>query len=132
MRMHEPIIVVDPSKEKCDELSKLLQHHQLQSLAVHSLAELQEKVELGDCRVLILDLDSLPVDNRFFRNASKQNPTVQILGISSRSFHPELQEAMSQHIVSCLSKPVEEEELLFWVKSLLRHTDEASEFEQNA
>ncbi len=124
--MHEPILVVDPDEEKCHELCKLLQRHQLQSTALHSLVDLEDRVLPGDRPVVILDLDTLPVDNRFFRNMTKRNPEVKILGVSSRSFHPELQEAMSRHIISCLSKPVEEEELLFWVKSLLENINETA------
>jgi DNA-binding NtrC family response regulator len=124
--MHESIFVVDPNEEKGNQLCKLLQDNHLNSTALHSLADLEERVLPGGCPVLILDLDALQVDNRFFRNMRKQNPAVKILGVSSRSFHPELQEAMSRHIISCLSKPVEEEELLFWVKSLLENMNETS------
>ena len=67
---------------------------------------------------LILDLDSLPVNNRLFRELKKKNPRLHIVGLSSRPFHPELEEAMSRHISSCLTKPVDMEELLYWLKSV--------------
>jgi len=35
-----------------------------------------------------------------------------------RAFHPELEEAMSNYIFACLSKPADEDELVFWIKSL--------------
>jgi DNA-binding NtrC family response regulator len=87
---------------------------------------LEERALPGGCPVVILDLDALQVDNLFFRKMKKKSPEVKILGVSSRSFHPELQEAISQHIISCLSKPVEEEELLFWVRSLLENQEDIS------
>jgi CheY-like chemotaxis protein len=68
--------------------------------------------------VLILDLDSLPVDNRFIRDLRKQNPDVPIIALSSRTFHPELQEALSLYISACLAKPVNPDELIYWVKSI--------------
>jgi hypothetical protein len=68
--------------------------------------------------IFILDLDTLPVNNRLFRTLRRTNPAVCIIGLSSRPFHPELEEAMSQHIYACLSKPLDEEELFYWVKSL--------------
>jgi DNA-binding NtrC family response regulator len=125
--MHRPILVVDPDVGKCHEFSEILLRHHLQSTALHSLEDLEKKVQAGDFRVVILDLDALPVDNRLFRKIRKQDPTVQIVGLSSYPFHPELQEAMSQHICSCLSKPVDEEELIFWVKSLLENIDNKNE-----
>ena len=117
--MHRPILVVDPDVGKCQEFRDILRRHHLKSMALHSLEDLKKGVQTGGFRVVILDLDALPVNNRFFRNIRKQDPTIQIVGLSSYPFHPELQEAMSEHICSCLSKPVDEEELLFWVKSLL-------------
>ena len=124
--MHESIFVVDSDQENSHEVCKVLQRYQLQSTALHSLVDLEKRVLPGDRPVVILDLDTLPVDNRFFRNMRKRNPEVKILGVSSRSFHPDLQEAMSRDIISCLSKPVEEEELLFWVRSLLEHINETA------
>jgi DNA-binding NtrC family response regulator len=125
--MHRPILVVDPDEGKCDEFSEMLRRHHLQSTALHSLEDFEKRVLAGEFRVVILDLDALPVDNRFFRNIRKQDPTLQFVGVSSYPFHPELQEAMSQHICSCLSKPVDEEELVFWVKSLLENIDNQNE-----
>lgn len=40
------------------------------------------------------------------------------IGISSRAFHPELEEVVSNHIYECISKPIDEDELVFWIKSL--------------
>ncbi|UCG11591.1 MAG: PhnD/SsuA/transferrin family substrate-binding protein [Deltaproteobacteria bacterium] len=85
---------------------------------LHSLEDLQEKVQESVCRVVILDLDNLPVDNRFFRELKRKNPRLHIVGLSSRPFHPELEEAMSSHISSCLTKPLDMEELLYWLRSV--------------
>jgi hypothetical protein len=37
---------------------------------------------------------------------------------SAKRFHPELQDAIQHHIYACLNKPVDPDELLFWVKSV--------------
>lgn len=119
--MDNTILVVEPDQEKRDELCAMLQRYHYYSDGLHSLEDLQEKLQEAVCQLVILDLDTLPVDNRFFRNIRRQYPTMWILGLSSRPFHPELKEAMSQHIYSCLSKPVDEEELVFWIKSLFQN-----------
>ena len=116
--MEEPVVVVNANVEQCQQLCAVLEQEHFRTTALHSLLPLAGKVEEGNCRVVILDLDSLPVDNFLFRSLKKKNPGVHIVGLSSRPFHPELEEAMSRHIFSCLSKPVDVEELVFWIKSV--------------
>jgi len=69
--------------------------------------------------MLILDLDTLPLDNRVFRDLKRKNPTLSIITLSTRSFHPELKEAMTDHICACLNKPVDPDELHYWAKAIL-------------
>lgn len=119
-------MVVDADEEQSQELCMLLQQHSYRTTASQSLLKLEEEIEQGGCRVVILNLDTLPVDNLFFRALKRKNPEACIIGLSNRSFHPELEEAMSKHINACLGKPVDEEELVFWVKSLLENIPGAS------
>ena len=116
--MEEPIVVVNADEEACKELCTSLEKEHFRTTALHSLVALEGEVEQGVCRVVILDLDSLPVDNRLFREMKRKNPRIHIVGLSSRSFHPELEEAMSRHISSCLTKPVDMEELLYWLRNV--------------
>jgi len=85
----------------------------------HSLNNLSDFIHEISCQLLILDLDSISVDKNLFRKLKRKHPSLYIVGLSSRPFHPELEEAMSRHIYACLSKPVDEEELVFWIKSLI-------------
>jgi DNA-binding NtrC family response regulator len=116
--MQEPIVVVDGDEEQCRGLCATLEREHFATTAFYSLLNLESEIRESGRRVLILDLDTLPVNNRLFRTLRKTNPAVCIIGLSSRPFHPELEEAMSQHIYACLSKPLDEEELFYWVKSL--------------
>jgi DNA-binding response OmpR family regulator len=116
--MEEPIVVVNGNEADCLELCSGLQKENFRTTAVHSLMALEGEFQKTVCRVVILDLDNLPVDNRFFRDLKRKNPRVHIVGLSSRPFHPELEEAMSRHISSCLTKPLDMEELLYWLKSV--------------
>jgi len=40
-------------------------------------------------------------------------------------FHPELEEAMSKHIHASLVKPVDDEELLYWLKSICENDSDS-------
>jgi len=116
--MEEPIVVVNANEAACLELCTGLQKEHFRTTALHSLMALEGEVQESVCRVVIMDLDNLPVDNRFFRELKRKNPRVHIVGLSSRPFHPELEEAMSSHISSCLTKPLDMEELLYWLRSV--------------
>ncbi len=112
------IVVLDTNKKQSQVLCSLLGEQDFRATALHSLKGLPKIIKDSPCRVLILDLDTVQADKNLFRKLKKSKPSLCIMGLSSRPFHPELEEAMSSHIYACLSKPVDEEELLFWIKSL--------------
>jgi DNA-binding NtrC family response regulator len=109
--------VVDANKEQSGELCALLERNHYRTLAFHALLNLEKNLQEHPCHAVLLDLDSLPVSNRFIRGLRRQNPNLCILVLSNRSFHPELEEAISTHIYACLSKPVDTEELIYWLKT---------------
>lgn len=117
--MQDPILLISADEKNCLELCAALEGEDYPIMRLDSLEHLAGGVAGCDCRLAILDLDSLPVDNRFIKKLKRENPSLRIIGFSSRPFHPELQEAMSSHIYACLGTPVDEEELVFWVRSSL-------------
>jgi DNA-binding NtrC family response regulator len=116
--MQGPVVVVDGDEVQCRNLCNVLERQQYSITALHSLPNLEEEIRGNGRRAVILDLDTLPVNNRLFRALRRTNPGVCIILISSRPYHPELEEAMSRHVYACLGKPLDEEELIFWLKSL--------------
>ena len=67
---------------------------------------------------VVLDIDSVPVDNRTIRELAIKYPGVRFLCTSKDRFHPELKDAICYHIYACLNKPVDPDELLYWLKSI--------------
>ena len=116
--MDRPIVVVDADKAQCKKLCTLLERSNYRTVASHSLTNLERSAQEGALQVVILDLDTLPVDNRFIMDLRRENPGVRIMGLSNRPFHPELQEAISKHFYACLYKPVDTDELFFWLRSI--------------
>jgi len=113
------VAVVDADVQKCQGLCALLEQASIHGAPLYSLEDLHEHLKKEQVRVLILDLDTLAVDNNFFRNLKKHNRDLCILCLSSRTYHPGLQEAMGSHIYASLVKPLDSEELLYWLKSIL-------------
>jgi DNA-binding NtrC family response regulator len=115
--MDRPIAVVGADKEECQELCAVLEREDYKTVGLDSLVNLESYMQKGACRVVILDLDTLPVNNRFIVDLRKQNPRLPIIVLSSRQYHPELQQAMSTDICACLSKPPDPDELIYCLRS---------------
>jgi DNA-binding NtrC family response regulator len=116
--MRVTVIVADTHQGEVYKLCAILKRRHYRTIPIGSLDALSAAVRESACQLVILDLDSLTVDNRFFRNLSKDNPELRVIAVSSRTFHPDLEEAIRTHIFACLGKPVDEDELIYWVKSI--------------
>ena len=112
------VTVVDADVQYCRELCALLEEADVPVAPLYSLEDLPEHLKREQVGVLIVDLDTLPVDNTFFRSLKKQYPNLHIFCLSSRTHHPGLEEAMGSHICASLAKPLNSEELFFWLKSI--------------
>jgi DNA-binding NtrC family response regulator len=112
------VAVVDADVQNCQELCALLEQASIPVAPLYSLENLREQLSKEQVRVLIVDLDTLAVDNNFFRNLKKHNPDLSILCLSSRTYHPGLEEAMGSHICASLAKPLNSEELFYWLKAI--------------
>ena len=110
--------VVHANSDERRELCQVLEESHYQTTPMDSLTGLLKQLRVSTCHAAILDLDSLPVDNRFIKELCKEGPELCVIAISSRTFHPELEEAMRSHISACLSKPVNMDELFYWLKSI--------------
>lgn len=115
--MQSPVIVVGMDKLESEELCTALEAENYRTIAEDSMVNLERTIQETACRVLILDLDSLSVDNRFITQLRRGNLRLPIIGLSSSPYHPELKEAMSSHICACLHKPPNLDELIYCIKS---------------
>jgi DNA-binding NtrC family response regulator len=116
--MNTEIVIADADKKACRALNHVLENRYYQTASINSLNGLKQFLKKFRCRVMIIDLDTLPVDKRFFRDLKRLHPMMNIIGLSKQSFHPELEEAISQHIFACVNKPVDPEEIIFLLKSI--------------
>ena len=119
--MESLVFVVDSDKTESQELCDVLERDEYSTIAMDSLENLEKRIEETSCRAVILDLDSLPVDNRFILHLRRRHPKLPIIGLSSSPFHPELEEALSSHVCACLRKPPDPDELLFCIKSFCQN-----------
>ncbi len=116
--MEKEVVVLDADEKQCKELCAILEERHYRATPMHSLLDLESYIQGRGCRLVILDLDTVPVDNLALRELKRKNPGIYIVGLSKRQFHPELEEAIGSHIYACLGKPVDPDELVYWLRSI--------------
>jgi len=126
------VTVIDADRNQSQELCARLQQLHYRVSVFDAVAGLEEHLEANPSAVVLLDTDTVPVDNAFFRVLKKRYPHIHILLVSRLSYHPGLEEAMASHIYACLAKPLDPEELLYWLKSIAENLSVKSILETGA
>lgn len=112
------VIVIDADGQHAGQLCGLLQDLNYSVSLIHSLKDLEQELHKDPEVAVILDLDTVPVNSKFLRGLRKIHPQLQMLGVSKLSYHPGLEEVIGSHLFACLVKPLDVEELSFWLKSI--------------
>lgn len=118
------ILLVGGDVNESKHLGGLLKEQQYKSVAIHSLSEVGNHLRSHPCKVVIIDIDSVIADNRTIRNLSHLFPKIYWLCTAREKFHPELSDAFSHHIYACISKPIDPEELFYWLKCITENEPE--------
>jgi DNA-binding NtrC family response regulator len=121
--MDRPILVVDADKEQCQELCCMLEERHYRTIPIYSMSNLHRWIQESGCIVVLLDIDTISVDNRVVRELTVKNPGVYFLALSKHRYNPELRDAICYHIYACMNKPVDPDELFYLLKSI--YQDEA-------
>jgi DNA-binding NtrC family response regulator len=112
------VAVVDADEQQCRKSCAMLELLDYPATPLHSRLDLEAYLMRQPDGIVILDMDTVAADNRFFRELKRQVPGLYILPLSSRPYHPGLEESMGSHIYACLSKPLDPEEFRYWMKSI--------------
>ena len=116
--MQKSILVVNKYKKQCRELCEMLEKERYSVSALHSIQNLEKHLEEKKFQAVIIDIDAVPVDNRTIRKLTLHFPEVYFFCLSEQPFHPELKDAICYHIYACLNKPVDEDELFYFLRSI--------------
>jgi len=118
MELKKEIVVLDADKEQCGKLGALLKSRNYHITRVDSIQSLQRHLAEAACQVAMLDLDTVPVDNRIIRELTIKHPGVCFFGLCRQRYNPELKEAICYHIYACINKPGDPEEIFYWLRSI--------------
>ena len=116
--MEKVIVVLDSDPNTGDDLAKILANQPFRISHVRTLADCNAQIQHCRCFALILDLDTVDIDNRIILDLKMNHPKLNIIAKSRRRFHPELEESLRSYIFACLTKPLDPNELQFWLRSL--------------
>ena len=116
--MEKEIVVLDADQEQCQELCALLEGRHYRAVPMHSLPALEKYLQESECLTAICDLNTVPLENRVISELTAKNPGVFFLGLSKSRFHPDLKEAICCHLYACMNKPIDTDELIYWLKCI--------------
>lgn len=116
--MVKKLLVITKDQHNYRDLSSFLLKHQYQPQRIECLEDLEPGLKSALYQTTILDLDSICLDNQAVRAITLRHPGVYFLCISKDRFHPELKDAICYHIYACLKKPLDWEELLYWLRCI--------------
>ncbi len=114
----KPVTVLSSNRKTIKELCDLLKKNGYKTYKVFSIVELKQTLEHFESLTVVIDIDAIPITNSFIKELTKSFPEIKILCLSESKFHPDLQDIISQYIFACLSKPIDSEELFYWLESI--------------
>lgn len=112
------VCILSKDEPQIEQLRSILCERHFEARVFRSLDSLKKGLSHTGCLAAIMDVDSVPVTNRMIRQLKTQFAEVSIFFTSQHRLHPDLEDALSQHIYACLSKPLDPEELDFWLKCI--------------
>jgi len=124
--MQKRILIVNTDKKQCRELGELIEKEHYSVSALHSLQNLETHLEGNKFQAVIIDIDAVTIDNRTIRKLTLKFPEVYFFCLSVQPFHPELKDAICYHIYACLNKPVDEDELFYFLRSIYENEPDSN------
>jgi DNA-binding NtrC family response regulator len=126
--MKKGIILLDADKDNSIRLSKMIRSHDYPVTIARSLSSLDGLIESNRYVAVVVDIDTVPIENRTIRDFSLKYPGFSFLCTSKDRFHPELKEAICYHIYACLNKPIDPDELFYLLKSIVEDEDDSTNY----
>jgi DNA-binding NtrC family response regulator len=116
--MQKDILLMDADPLGSAGLLALLSRQDYKAQRVGSLTELRHTLAKEKFMAVFMDIDSVAVDNRVIREFAANFPATPFLCISRERIHPELKDAIRSHIYACLTKPVDMDEIIYWLRCI--------------
>ena len=126
--MKRLIILIGTESKDIQTLIRFLEEEKFRvaiEMPHQEISPLSRKIQEGGCRAVIIDLDGVSFKPYYFRDLKRRHPQLNVIGLSERSFHPELADAISSHMYACLKKPVDTDEISYLLKGIFNNAEGA-------
>jgi DNA-binding NtrC family response regulator len=118
VKSNQVFLVVNADSEERPAISRLLHEAGCLAHTVGSPAELKVILRDKPCMAVIMDIDSVAMNNRTIRELAAAFPAIRFLCLSKERHHPELEDSIRDHIYACLIKPIDPDELNYWLRCI--------------
>ena len=112
------IIIIGKDEKEFHELIKLIEKKGYKAITRKTILALKKYLSEKECMVILIDIDTVPVENRDLRELTLEYPNYPFLCMSKDKYHPDLKEAICYHIYACINKPVNPDELFYLLRSI--------------
>ena len=116
--MGKKIAVLDADEKQCLDLCAMIEKGNYPTVPIHSLPDLERCCGEQDCLGVFIDVDTVPVTDRVIRDLALKHTGTYFFCLSKYRFHPELENAICYHVYACLNRPIDLDELFYWLKSI--------------
>jgi len=119
--MNESVVLVGEDSVDFATIKMLLEKAFYRPIVVSSLKKVEKAIGKKPCLAALIDFDTVPLNNKTIKSFKQRVPGLSLIIISEKKYHPELKEAITDHIYACVSKPVDPDELEYWLASIHRN-----------
>ena len=113
------VVILGADAQDSEAISRIIEKGPYRTETCPTIGKLETMLASDPCRTVILDIDSVPLDNRAIRELTQSYPSTSFLCTSRERFHPDLKDAISHHLFACLHKPVDPDELHYFLNCIL-------------
>lgn len=113
--MEKSVAILDADEKQCSRLCLQLNARQFLAAPIHSLYDLKKHLKSSTCSTVIIDIDTVRIDNYSFKNLTSENSAVYFFCMSKDHFHPELKDIIGSRIYACIRKQLDLGELFYWL-----------------
>jgi DNA-binding NtrC family response regulator len=121
--MGKHLLLIGKKTKELEDITRLLSSTGYDHQVIENIDQIEETLTRICSYCIIFDLDSIDIDNRTIRKLTVEHPSIYFLCMSKDRFHPELKDAICYHIYACLTKPLDNDELLYWLRCIDNEQD---------
>ncbi len=119
------ILILSKNRSEAVQLQAMLAEENQVGNVFRSIEELNSKLDINEVSAVFIDIDTVHIDNRSIRKLTLKYPSVYFFCMSWDKFHPELKDAICYHIYACLNKPIDPDELAYWLRCINSNENES-------